>query len=173
MKLNQSWSHWSKGFVILLIALALAGCVQNTEDLRQTNLAAAGLEYNERISFTDDFDTCLGERVAITGVQHVVGQFTQDSNGRLHFGFKRNTRGTGIGQVTGNKYLLTDTVSITEFEVTPGEPKIFMQRYTEHLMRVSGNTPNDDAMLHFLTKITVDANGNVSSSIERERFECK
>jgi hypothetical protein len=170
------WRYWSKRILILLIGLgflALPGCVQNTEDLTRADLFATGLDYNEKIPLNDDFDTCLGERVTITGIQHIVGRFRQDSQGRLHFGFTRNTHGTGFGQVSGDKYLFTDTVNTTSFEVIAGEPKVFVERYTAHLMRVRGNTANDDALLHFLSRIVVDANGHVTSSIEREKFDCK
>jgi hypothetical protein len=57
------------------------------------------------ISFTDDFDSCSGERITVDGIQHIVGRFTHDGSGKLHFGFSRNTSGKGIGQVTGDTYL--------------------------------------------------------------------
>ncbi len=171
MHLNN-WAVIPKRMIIVLASLgflALTGCMQ---DLAQPSLDTAGLEYNEIVPLNDDFDTCLGERVTIIGTQHIVGRFTNDKQGRFHFGFTRNTHGTGIGQVSGAKYLLTDTVNRTSLEVT-GEPRVFLEQYQGHLMRVGSNSSDDDALLHFLSKITIDANGNVSSSVELEKAECK
>ncbi len=172
MQLN----HWSignrklMGLWTYLSLLIFTGCGQG---LVYPNLDTAALEYNERIPLNDDFDSCLEERIVITGVQHIVGRFTRDANGRLHFGFTRNTHGTGLSQTSGIKYLLTDTVNRASLEVIAGEPRVFLEQYQGHLMRVGGNNDNDDALLHFLSKITMDANGNITSVVELERVECK
>jgi hypothetical protein len=175
MQLNYGVSGFKKiGMLLIgLIFLGLAGCVQNTDDLIAPILSTQGLEYNERIPLNDDFDGCLGERITITGDQHIVGRFTKDGKGLLHFGFTRNTHGTGLGQISGDTYLLTDTVNRSSFESVAGEPRVFLEHYQSHLIHLSGNTANDDAILHFLSKITIDANGNITSVVELKKAECK
>lgn len=134
---------------------------------------SAATEYNERISFTDDFDSCLGERVTVDGIQHIVGRFTRDAKGTLHFGFSRNTSGKGIGQVTGDKYILQDTVARTSLEVLPGEPRVLTEGYESVLIHNGEEPSNDDTVIHFLSKVTVSANGDVTTEIEIQNVECR
>jgi hypothetical protein len=167
---STRWTILSKCIILLGGLLTLSGCLKNSPE---PNLEPLELEYNLNIPLNDDFDTCSGERVTITGSQHIVGRFTQDQKGHLHFGFTRNTHGTGTGQVSGAKYLLTDTVNRASLEVIAGETRTFLEQYQEHLMRVGGNTKNDDALVHLLSKITINANGTVTSSVEFIKAECK
>ena len=166
MELLQSWVRWFQKLVVLLAILCLIGWTQPAS-------VSAATEYNEQISFTDDFDGCLGERITVDGIQHIVGRFTRDASGKLHFGFSRNTRGKGIGQTTGDKYLLQDAVSRTILEVTPGEPRVFTEGYRFILMRHGEKLPNDDTVIHFLSRLTVNANGAVTTAIEIQSVECR
>jgi hypothetical protein len=166
MKLSQSLVRWLQKLVVLLAIGGLIGWTQPAS-------VSAATEYNEKISFTDDFDGCLGERITVDGIQHIVGRFTKDGSGKLHFGFSRNTRGKGIGQVSGDTYLLHDTVSRTVLEITPGEPRVYTEGYRAILMHHGEVLPNDDTRIHFLTKITVNANGEVTTAIEIQNVECR
>ena len=166
MKSSRSLVHWSQKFLVLVVILALTGWVQPAS-------VSAATEYNEKISFTDDFDGCLGERITVDGIQHIVGRFTRDASGKLHFGFSRNTRGKGIGQVTGDTYLLLDTVSRTSLEITPGEPRVFTEGYRSILMHHGEALPDDDTVIHFLSRVIVNANGDVTSTIEIQSVECR
>ena len=166
MKLSQSLVRWLQKLVVLLAIGGLIGWTQPAS-------VSAATEYNEKISFTDDFDGCLGERITVDGIQHIIGRFTKDGSGKLHFGFSRNTSGKGIGQVTGDTYLLQDTVSRTVLEITPGEPRVYTEGYRAILMHHGEDLPNDDTLIHFLTKITVNANGEVTTAIEIQNVECR
>ena len=166
MKTSQSFVRWYQKLLVLVVILALTGWLHPAS-------VSAATEYNEKISFTDDFDGCLGERITVDGIQHIVGRFTRDSSGKLHFGFSRNTRGKGIGQVTGDTYLLLDTVSRTSLEITPGEPRVFTEGYRSLLMHHGEELPNDDTVIRFLSRVTVNANGDVTSAIEIQSVECR
>lgn len=133
----------------------------------------AAVEYNERISFVDDFDACSGERVSIDGVQHIVGRFTQDGKGTLHFGFSRTTNGTGTGQVSGDTYILTDAVARSSLEIVAGQPQTFLEQYHSRFIRQGEAFSGDDTLIHFLSKITVNANGEVSATVEIQQVECQ
>jgi hypothetical protein len=166
MKSSRSLVHWSQKFLVLVVILALTGWVQPAS-------VSAATEYNEKISFTDDFDGCLGERITVDGIQHIVGRFTRDASGKLHFGFSRNTRGKGLGQVTGDTYLLLDTVSRISLELTPGEPRVFTEGYRSILMHHGEALPDDDTVIHFLSRVILNANGDVTSTIEIQSVECR
>ena len=164
MKLSSS--SLLQKFLVLVTVLSLLGWAS-------PGSVSAATEYNEQISFTDDFDGCLGERITVEGIQHIVGRFTRDSRGKLHFGFTRNTRGKGIGQLTGDMYLLLDTVSRSSLEIVPGEPRVFTEGYRSILMHHGEDSSHDDTVIHFLSKVTVSANGDVTAAIEIQRVECR
>lgn len=166
MHLRQYRSRWSRGWVALLVA-----CV-SILSARPTP-AVAALEYNEHVPLSDDFDTCAGERVFITGDQHIVGRFTADRAGRLHFSFTRNTHGTGIGQLSGAAYTLIDAVTTGSVAVTPDEATVFTQQYQSRLLRRGSDIAGDDTLIHFLSHIVISANGDVTTSIEIKNVVCR
>jgi hypothetical protein len=161
----QRWHHRIFWLTVLLMALTLTSLARPT-------LVNAAVEYNDSIRFQDDFDGCSGERILIDGTQHIVGRVSQDANGRLHFGFTRNTQGTGIGYTSGDQYAYIDTVARTSVEVVPGTVQVFTEQYHARLIRRGEATPGDDTLVHFLTKITLNANGNVTASVEIQDVTC-
>ena len=166
MNLSQSLVRWFQKLVVLSAIISLIGWTQPAS-------VSAGTEYNEKISFTDDFDGCSGERITVDGIQHIVGRFTRDGSGKLHFGFSRNTSGKGLGQVTGDTYLLHDTVSRSVLEITPGEPRVYMEGYRAILMHHGEELPGDDTVIHFLTRLGVNPNGEVTAALEIQKVECR
>jgi len=94
MKSSKLWLTRLRSAIALLLTLGFYGWTPT--------LVSASLEYNEKISFIDDFDACSGERVSIDGIQHIVGRLTKDATGKFHFGFTRNTKGTGIDGYRAN-----------------------------------------------------------------------
>ena len=163
MNLSRAWPRWLQS--TLLLSLILFSFVP-------TQVSAA-TEYNQTLTFSDDFDSCSGERVLVTGTQHIVGRFTKDGAGRLHFGFTRNTRGTGVGQISGDKYILTDAVTRESLEFVSGAVATLTQQYNSRLIRQGEEWSNDDTIVHFLSKITISADGNVTSLVEIQSVECR
>jgi len=150
---------------VFLVALTLTALARPT-------LVNAALEYNDTIRFQDDFDGCSGERILVDGTQHIVGRVSEDATGRLHFGFTRNTHGSGIGYASGDQYVLTDTVSRASLEVAPGEARIFTERYHARLIRRGETVTDDDTLVQFLTKIMYNANGVLTASVEIQSVTC-
>jgi hypothetical protein len=166
MELSKSLFRRFRTLLVFAMVLGLTGWASPTS-------VSAATEYNQQISFTDDFDGCLGERITVDGIQHIVGRFTRDSNGKLHFGFTRDTRGKGIGQLTGDTYNMIDTVSRTILEVTPGESRVFSEGYKTLLMHQGETSSNDDTVIHFLSTVTVSANGDVTAEVAIQSVECQ
>jgi hypothetical protein len=165
MKLSKFWFDWSRSAMVLVLTLGFFGWTPIP--------ASAAVEYNERISFIDDFDACSGERVSIAGIQHIVGRVTKDAMGKFHFGFTRNTKGTGVGQISGDKYILTDAVGQMDFEFVSGQPRILTQEYHSVFIHKGEAFSNDDTIIHFLSKLTVKANGEITTAIEIQNVECR
>src|SRR5215207_9523462 len=126
MKLLQTWFSWLRNITVVLLVLS-------SFSLTPTPVSAA-TEYNETIQFIDDFDSCSGERVLVTGIQHIFGRFTKDGAGRMHFSFTRYTKGTGVGQISGGEYLLTDAVTRGSLEFGSGEVKTLTEQYSARLI---------------------------------------
>lgn len=166
MKPNTHGSRWIKGLFAIVMALALAGG-------KHPAPANAALEFNQWIPFTDDFDSCSGERVTFDGIQHILGRSLVDANGKQHYGFTRETHGTGFGQLSGDAYLLIDTVSRSEVDAAPGEPQTFMEQYHSVLLRKGKTLPGDDTLIHFLTKLTVTPDGDLKASVTIQSVECQ
>ena len=165
MKLSNFWFSWLRSAMVLVLTLGFYGWTPIPVN--------AAVEYNEKISFVDDFDACSGERVSIDGVQHIVGRFTKDAAGKFHYGFTRNTKGTGIGQISGDQYILTDAVGQVDFEFVPGQPRILIQEYHSVFIHKGEAFSNDDTIIHFLSKLIIDANGQVTTAVEIQSVECR
>jgi hypothetical protein len=165
MKSSNYWLHWLRSTIALVLTLGFFGW-------RPVPVSAA-VEYNEIISFIDDFDACSGERVSMDGVQHIVGRITTGADGKLYFGFTRNTKGAGIGQISGDQYILTDAYTRASLEWTSGEVTTFTEQYNSRLIRKGEKAPNDDTFIHFLSKLTIDANGEVTTVVEIQSVECR
>lgn len=165
MDLSKFWFNWSRSVIGLAMTLGFYGWTPIP--------VSAAIEYNEKISFIDDFDACSGERVSIDGVQHIVGRFARDAKGRLHFGFTRNTIGTGVGQVSGDEYVLTDAYTRASLEWTSGEVKTFTEQYHSRFIRKGESALNDDTIIHFLSKLTINANGEVTTTVGIQRVDCR
>jgi len=164
MKLSKSLFNKLCSIIILVLTLGFYGW---------TPLPVhAAMEYNEKISFIDEFDACSGERVSIAGIQHIVGRVTKDAAGKFHFGFTRNTKGTGVGQVSGDEYLLIDAVSQKDIEFVPGQPRILTQEYHSVFIHKGESFSNDDTVIHFLSELIINANGEVITMIEIQSVEC-
>jgi hypothetical protein len=134
----------------------------------------AATEYNEKIPFTDDFDACSGERITVDAIQYVTGHVTKSANSGLHYVFTRNTKGTGIGQSTGDKYIFTDALVQLNLDVKPGETQTLSQEYQNVIIHLGEKLPADDTIIHFLSKFTIDANGNIlTTMIEIQSVECR
>lgn len=164
--MKPSTSSSSQRLLALALVLVLTGWAHPAG-------VSAATEFNQQISFTDDLDGCLGEPITVDGIQHMVGRFTKDASGKLHFGFMRNTRGTGTGQLTGDTYILRDTVSRTSLEIVPGETRELVEGYRSLLTHHREELANDDTVIHFLSKITVSADGDVTAEMQIQRVECR
>jgi hypothetical protein len=142
--------------------------------LSTTEPAAAAVEYNLWIPFTDDFDSCAGERVVVSGTQHLVGTTTDDGSGQLHFSFTRHTQGTGVGTVSGTDYLLIDSVAKVDLIGTDdGEQLVFTQMAQALFIRKGESAPHDDSIVHMFTHITMTANGDITASVEITSAACR
>ena len=142
--------------------------------LAHTEPAAAVVEDNLWIPFTDDFDSCAGERVVVSGTQHLVRTTTKDGSGQEHFSFHRHTQGTGVGSVSGTDYLLIDSVAKVDLIGTDdGDQRVFTQMYQALFISKGESVPDDDSIVHMLTHITMTPDGVITASVEIISAVCR
>ncbi len=142
--------------------------------LAPTEPAGAAVEDNLRIPFTDDFDSCAGERVVVSGTQHLVGTTTKDESGQEHFSFHRHTQGTGVGTVSGTDYLLIDSVAKVDLIGTDdGNQRVFTQMSQALFIRKGESAPHDDSIVHMFTHITMTPDGVITASVEIISAVCR
>jgi hypothetical protein len=155
--------------ITAVVAIAIALPV-----LAQPPAVLAAVEINQKVPFTDDFDSCTGERVVISGTTHIVGRITEDSAGGQHFGFTRTLQAAqGVGPASGARYVLISPVTRSEsVGFTKGAATTFTEQYSERLIRQGSATPGDDLLLHYLARTTINANGDVTASVSNFRVEC-
>ena len=134
--------------------------------------AVAAVQYNLWIPFTDDFDSCAGERVVVSGTQHLVGTTTRDGSGQEHFSFHRHTQGTGT--VSGTDYLLIDSVAKVDLiGIEDGDQRVFTQMSQALFIRKGESAPHDDSIVHMLTHITMTPDGAITASVEIISAACR
>lgn len=166
MKLSKLLHRWLRKLLVLIVTLGLIGWIHPAP-------ISAATEYNHTIQFVDDFDSCSGERVQVSGTQHIMGRFTRDASGKLHFSYTRHTQGRGIGQISGDEYILTDSVTRGSLELTSGEVPLLIEQYSSRILRFGENLSNDDTFIHFLSKFTIDENGEWTTLTEIQSVECR
>ncbi len=69
--------------------------------------------------------------------------------------------------------LLTDAVSQMDFEFVPGQPRILTQEYHSVFIHKGEAFSNDDTIIHFLSKLIINSNGEVTTTTEIQNVECQ
>ena len=148
----------------------LAGCDDPATAPRPVSYAPQlAVVTNERFPFAFTVAACNGELVDISGTsQHVVTQTTTPS-GNEHVTDHITTRGTGIGQTTGARYLLREVATRTQTIAGP-LPETFTFEDTGGLIGQGGAA---DLRFKLLFHVTVNANGETTVEIGRFELLCK
>jgi hypothetical protein len=110
---------------------------------------------------------CNGETVTITGNGHEVDRVTVNGN-TFHIGTHFDAGGVkGVGQTTGAKYSTNDVFNL-DLNLAAGANETVGEDF--HLIG-QGQVPN--FVLHTLFHITINANGDVTSSFDNVSAECR
>jgi hypothetical protein len=60
-----------------------------------------------------------------------------------------------------------------DFEFVPGQPRILTQEYHSVFIHKGEAFSNDDTIIHFLSKLIINANGQVTTEVEIQSVECR
>jgi hypothetical protein len=116
---------------------------------------------------------CTGEE--LTGIVriHQVVSSTTDATGRVHTQFHSNVLGGRVtGSSTGTVYRLVAAGHETDFSLLFDEPPPI--HYTQTLTaKLVSTGPLQNAVLHLVRHLTINANGTVTSEFDKTTLECR
>jgi len=112
--------------------------------------------------FAFSFDNCV-ETVDVAGTFHGVTQVFVGPNGKEHFRFHINAKGTGVGRTTGARYQWNDRL----FDITNVVPSGRGTFTLNDRTRLIGQGAAVNTVVATQIKVTVNGQGNVT--VERFR----
>ncbi len=170
----------AKHFPLVAAALALSslGCQSDVTspaaNVRPNfSVASTSTQNIERTITGTKFVPCanggLGEFVSLSGSFHDKIHVTLDGNGGAHVEVLHNPQGvSGVGLTTGLKYVGAGASPQDESNVTVGE-----EHTTVTNMRILGQGPNNNLLIHTDFHITILANGDVTSFHDNLSITCQ
>lgn len=126
---------------------------------------------NLSVPFTfSEFVPCAnggtGETVNLSGDLHVLIHQTVSASGEVVTKLQGNPQGiSGIGEITGDKYQATGVPDDIEHGTGTFT---FINNY-----RIIGRGPGNNLLVHQTLHVTVNANGNVTATVDNTRVDCK
>jgi hypothetical protein len=119
--------------------------------------------------FTALVNPCTGEILDMTGTVQIVTHTTIDSTGAAHTKFHFNSQGvSGVSRTTGMTYRLVDTVNNTTYQGPL--PAVVTSVST---IKLIGPGPGNNQVLRFQVHSTINANGELTSSVFNQENECR
>jgi hypothetical protein len=109
-----------------------------------------------------------GESVQLSGTMHSLYHYTIDANGGVHIKWHNQPQNlTGVGLTTGDKYQGTGvTQDVGNTKV--GETYTYVNNF-----RMIGQGPGNNYLVHETYHITINANGELTASVDNYKVECK
>ena len=128
-------------------------------------------EHTEVIN-TDTSPCGPTEAIDFVGKAHHVFRVTETPSGALHVADEFNILGHGVGETTGAQYIARDQFTAA-FNTMPGAA--MTQQYVEtfRIIRQGNAFPEDDLLLTAIFHVTINANGDVTASVDKFFGGCK
>jgi hypothetical protein len=126
----------------------------------------------ERVPFSEYLrDPSTGEVFQIYGTILTVNHYTVDANGGVHTQYHVDTRGTGESLTSGAEYTSRNVIQ-GQANFT-GDSFTYYTSYVTTFRRQGSTTPDDDFKVTIYLKQTVNANGELTTQIEKFEFDSK
>lgn len=159
-------------FIVTLISLILMGAP--AAFARSTEAPSAQTRSTGSQPFeASAFNPCYGENgefVTIVGRTLFDVKLMQDAAGGLHTIVQGQLQATGVGEVSGTKYVGASTGFITENATAAGVLS-FTGTATDMLIALDKDEPDLVIRIHF--HLTINANGDLTSLIEKIDALCR
>jgi hypothetical protein len=114
---------------------------------------------------------CTGELVELTGHFHFVQHVTEDANGGFHVKIHGNFHGQGVSS-SGAKYVDHNSSNF-QLNFRADSAVTFTRTVSGVMIRQGSAAPADDLVVKFLTRFTINANGEVTAEVLKAKIECK
>jgi hypothetical protein len=108
--------------------------------------------------------SCSPELVDVTGMVHVVQHTTQSGQGLVSQIVQLNASGIGVGQISGQTYVFTQSSHQVFNSQTPRLEFTLVE--TIHLMRTGEAPRRDDFRLRAVVHVTINENGQMTATVE-------
>jgi len=128
--------------------------------------------HSTQTTFEEDYLVCGKEKIHVRGTQTVTWQTSQDSHGKWRLGFTRTTNGSGLGATSGTSYTLQESSKHAAFGINQGVAKTFTEQVNGKLV-TTGGEKGHDTPVHLLSKVTLDAAGQLQTSVAVQSPHCK
>ena len=128
--------------------------------------------HSTQTTFEEDYQPCGKEKVHVRGTQAVTWQTSQDAHGKWRLGFTRTTNASGVGATSGTSYTMQESSKHAAFNVNQGVAKTFAEQFNAKLSPTGGDKGHD-VSVHLLSKVTLDAAGQVQTSVAVQSPHCK
>jgi hypothetical protein len=158
----------------VLASVAVLLAVATLRPAPGTAQASVGhfVEHSAPFAFSE-FVPCAnngaGEQVEGSAEQNVVAHFVQSASQNLRMQLQLNSHGTGVGQVTGDKYVFNQQL---RDHVFVGNPLPFSAVFG-FKSKVVGQGAGNNLSFFMNVHIVFNANGELTSNFSDFRFECK
>ena len=126
---------------------------------------------NETVPFTSSlFNPCNGDTVTFSGNFHVTNTMTVDASGGTHLKTHTNYQNvTGTGTPSGVTYnVRTVTNEVTNDSDSPQSNATVIST-----VKLTAQGPSLDFYLRVVMHVTVNANGETTSTVQEASFECR
>lgn len=150
-------------FACLFIAFAAAGAPAHGQ--------ATTVTTNETIPFTSTLlNPCNTDQVTFQGNMHVTNHVTTDSSGGTHVRTHVNYQGvTGTGMPSGLNYRVGTTINETVNDSDSAQSEVTIISSVKLITQ----GPGLDFFLRLVFHVTINANGETTSTVTESRIECR
>ncbi len=156
-------------FISLVAVLGLIGVLGVAPALAQATTVTDNVRVpTEIFVFVPCARGGAGEFVQLSGILHILFVTTIDDKGGFHSEFHFQPQGiSGSGLTTGDKYQATGVTQGT-FNGKVGFENTFVNNF-----KIIGEGPGNNFLIHENFHVTVNANGEVTASIDNFSVKCK
>jgi hypothetical protein len=154
-------------WISLLAVLALAACTDDPTSPPDPGAASPAVVYRALTPMTAQWFGCT-EFLDVEGWQREVMSETVTPDGQTQLRFHYDKFGTAVGSFSGRRYVFNESSHFITTSSAPGSTFTLPMS-----IRLIGQGDAPDMHLHWIMHVTVNANGEITSSLSDGTSECR
>lgn len=165
-RIRKGWKA-AAGMAALMMALGVLGALSPQPLLGQASTTTSNTQVPILIAVSIP---CANEIAVLGGDLHILFHTTIDEGGGTHLEVHFNPQGvSGVGLTSGNKYQGT---GVTRYDLNTSGPPPF-EFVSVNNFNITGQGPGNNMLMHFNTRVSIDANGTSTATVSNFKAECK